>query len=94
MEWVVIAFSMGSSQSRDWTWVSHIADTFFTIWATKEAHPIITQAMAKKFNLLWFKSSSFWFELENILAYLCVYVCVYFTKRLFYLHVALLIYII
>ena len=27
----------GSSQPRDWTWVSHIAGRFFTVWATKEA---------------------------------------------------------
>ena len=27
----------GSSQSRDWTWVSCVADGFFTIWATREA---------------------------------------------------------
>ena len=29
--------SRGSSQSRDWTQVSHVADTFFTIGATREA---------------------------------------------------------
>ena len=28
----------GSSQSRDWTWVSCIASRFFTIWATRETH--------------------------------------------------------
>ena len=36
-EWVAIPFSRVSSQSRDWTWVSHIAGRFFTIWATREA---------------------------------------------------------
>ena len=30
-EWVAILFSRGSSQPRDWTWVSHIAGRFFTI---------------------------------------------------------------
>ena len=29
--WVAIPFSRGSSQSRDQTWVSRIADRFFTI---------------------------------------------------------------
>ena len=29
--------SRGSSQPRDWTWVSCIKGRFFTIWATKEA---------------------------------------------------------
>ena len=36
-EWVAIPFSSGSSQPRDWTQVSHIADAFFTIWATRVA---------------------------------------------------------
>ena len=34
LEWVAISFSRGSSQSRDWTQVSHIAGRFFTVWAT------------------------------------------------------------
>ena len=37
LEWVAISFSRGSSQPRDWTWVSHIAGRFFIIWATREA---------------------------------------------------------
>ena len=36
LEWVAIPFSKGFSQPRDWTWVSHIAGRFFTIWATRE----------------------------------------------------------
>ena len=31
LEWVVISFSRGSSQPKDRTWVSCIADRFFTI---------------------------------------------------------------
>ena len=37
LEWVAISFSRGSSQPRDWTWVSCIADRRFTIWVTREA---------------------------------------------------------
>ena len=37
LEWVAIPFSMGSSQPRDQTQVSHITGRFFTIWATREA---------------------------------------------------------
>ena len=37
LEWVAIPFSRGSSQPRDQTQVSHIADIFFTNWATGEA---------------------------------------------------------
>ena len=37
LEWVAIPFFRGSSQPRDWTWVSHITGRFFTIWATREA---------------------------------------------------------
>ena len=34
LEWVAISSSRGSSQSRDWTQVSHIAGLCFTVWAT------------------------------------------------------------
>ena len=37
LEWVAIPFSSGSSQGRDWIWVSCTAGSFFAIWATKEA---------------------------------------------------------
>ena len=33
LEWVAFPFSRGSSQPKDWTQVSHIADGFFTIWS-------------------------------------------------------------
>ena len=42
LEWVAIAFSRGSSQPRDWTWVFHIAGRF---WATREAHACHTFAI-------------------------------------------------
>ena len=37
LEQVAIPFSRGSSQYRDWTWVSSNAGRFFTLWATREA---------------------------------------------------------
>ena len=37
LERVAIPFSRGSSRPRDQIQVSSIADTFFTIWATREA---------------------------------------------------------
>ena len=36
LKWVAVPSSRGSSWSGDWTWVSCIADGFFTIWATRE----------------------------------------------------------
>ena len=36
-----MGFSRQSSQPRDWTWVSCVAGRFFTIWATREALPIL-----------------------------------------------------
>ena len=36
-EWVAISFSRGSSWSRDQTWVSYLASSCFTVWATREA---------------------------------------------------------
>ena len=38
LEWVAIPSSKGSSQPKDWSWVSSIADRFFTILDTREAH--------------------------------------------------------
>ena len=35
LEWVALPSSRGSSQSRDWTWVSHTAGRFFIIWTTR-----------------------------------------------------------
>ena len=40
LEWVFIAFSRGSSWPRDWTYVSCIAGSFFTVWATREAYSL------------------------------------------------------
>ena len=37
LEWVAFPFSGGSSQPRDQTQVSRIADRFFTSWATRKA---------------------------------------------------------
>ena len=39
LQWVAISFSRGSSQCRDWTWVSQIAERFFIIWVIREAKP-------------------------------------------------------
>jgi len=38
LEWVAIPSSRGSSQPKDWSWVSFIADSFFTIWDARETH--------------------------------------------------------
>ena len=40
LEWVAVPSSRGSSQPRDWTQVSCIANVFFTSWATKKA-PVV-----------------------------------------------------
>ena len=37
LAWVAMPFSRRSSWPRDQIWVPHIADRFFTIWATREA---------------------------------------------------------
>ena len=51
LEWVAISFYRGSSQPRDWIWVSCTADRFFTIWATKEVD-YCKQLYANKMNNL------------------------------------------
>ena len=40
LEWVVHAFSRGSSQPMNWTGVFCIAGRFFTNWAMREAHDL------------------------------------------------------
>ena len=40
LEWLAFFFSRGSSQPRDRTWVSCIADRFLFIWATREAQTL------------------------------------------------------
>ena len=37
LEWVAFPFSRKSSWPRDWTWVSHIAGRFLTIWGARKA---------------------------------------------------------
>ena len=46
LEWVAISFSRRSSRPRDWTWVSCIADRFFTVWANN-LHEITQWAKAE-----------------------------------------------
>ena len=40
--WSAISFSRRSSQPRDLTWVSGITGRLFTIWATREAHHLLS----------------------------------------------------
>ena len=49
---ISISFSRGSSQPRDRTQLSCIADRFFTVWATKEAQKIeITELLKPGKNI-------------------------------------------
>ena len=47
LEWVAISSSRGSSQCRNWTQVSWIADRFFTIWSAREASKSLNPIMTK-----------------------------------------------
>ena len=40
LKWAAISFFRGSSQPRDQTWVSCIADRRFTVWVTREAEEV------------------------------------------------------
>ena len=44
LEWVSLPFSRGSSQARDWTWVSHITGSFLTIWTTRPFYRIVSRS--------------------------------------------------
>ena len=47
LEWTDISFSRGSSQPKDWTWVSCIAGRRFTVWVTREALMTILNTVLK-----------------------------------------------
>ena len=49
--WVATPSFRGSSQPRDWTQVSHIADRFFTSWASREA-PLCAHSITISFQVL------------------------------------------
>ena len=56
LEWVAISFSRGTSQSRNWTQVSHTAGRYFTDWATWETQPRDQGwvfCMAGRFFTIW-----------------------------------------
>ena len=67
LEWIAISFSRGSSQPRDWTWVSCIAGSLFTVWATGEASVVLVfyvlnalpvmSVVLKTFSAFWWTSS-------------------------------------
>ena len=47
LKWVAFPISRGSSQPRDQTQVSYIAGSFFTSWATRDAHVNIIDSKYK-----------------------------------------------
>ena len=60
LEWVAISFSMGSSQPRNWTWVSCPAGRCFTDWAMSDAYKNLPTYIFLfwriRFLILWFKN--------------------------------------
>ena len=88
LEWVAISFSRESSQPRDWTRVSSIAGTLFTIWSTREASKILntqvkipcatTKARCSQINKYSKKKKSFFQFLNSLLiSYIYVHMCFY-----------------
>ena len=51
LEWVAMPLSRGSSQPRDRTYIFCIAGSFFTVWATREAHQF--SSVAQSYPTLW-----------------------------------------
>ena len=67
LEWIAFPFSRGSSQHREWTQVSCIADGLFTSWATGESHRnsemelmFIGRLLKKHFFESFFNNSPQW----------------------------------
>ena len=67
LQWVAFPFSRGSSQPRDPTQVSHIANRFFTSWPIKEF-----LSKTEK-NHSWFSlkyGDCFWFSLSKMKSFI------------------------
>ena len=58
-EWVAMPSSRGSSWPRDRTWGSRTADRFFTVWATREAHP------SRSTQFCWDQEGNSWSSLPS-----------------------------
>ena len=84
LEWAAISFSRGSSQPRDRTRVSCIADRCFTIWATREAHLKVylwviytnSPSLLKLTRSVWISNLKSWLRVINLFSptFLEVYV--------------------
>ena len=59
LEWIAISFSRGSSWPRDWTQVSYIVDTRFTVWATREVIHSFNSACVDIYVLSKYEYASF-----------------------------------
>ena len=71
LEWIAISFSMGSSQLRNWTWVSRTAGRRFTVWATREAPWYHWSSII--ILVIFFHSFIIFFSVRNVFKlYLCI----------------------
>ena len=52
LEWVAISFSRGSSQPRDWTWVSCIGRRILYCWTTGEARVLLLASSTNRSEIL------------------------------------------
>ena len=65
LEWVAIPFSKGSSQPRDQTPVSCMAETFFTSWATRNFKCLFKEKINKDATLQNSNELRQWFFSER-----------------------------
>ena len=84
LEWVVIPFSRGSFQLRDWIRASCTAGRFFTIWSTKAGDtgdPVYSYLSSCELSLQFFEICIFFIftdplvEVEVLLIQLCLTLC-------------------
>ena len=65
LEWVAISFSRRSSWPRDWTRVSHIVGSRFTVWATMEDFKLLLSPSQGRFQLER-RSTNHWHQNEKL----------------------------
>ena len=88
LEWVAVPFSRASSQSRDWTQVSHIAGRFFTSWVTRTAAYIFSfkpvnphQPTPMRMILIKYRRLTCWHQIWLLTTVLSVSWCYISSQR-------------
>ena len=86
--WVAMPFIRGSSQSRDWTYVSCIAARLSTAWATREARETLDLSICCTLYLKYWSLLKIYWSL-TIYTLVSLLLCDYFLLPLLFLYIGI-----